>query len=201
MAESHASQLLQDFKAEVFDRDLLEILDQDPTAYKDILTMIKGVQKLRVGTEISSFLISFEYMLNVAATQFKNKKTYQEVLQDQRGKSERTFSSIQEVRNEISDTEKQLNASNQRKTFLDQEIEVLEKKLEEMKQERASLNESHGKLAEDIQQKTQVTLQSAKTLIDLREAIVDSENRFDTTCQRLRSIRANYEDLKARCPF
>ena len=38
-------------------------------------------------------------------------------------------------------------------------------------------------------------------LIDLREAIVDSENRFDTTCQRLVSIRADYEELKARCPF
>ena len=70
-----------------------------------------------------------------------------------------------------------------------------------MKKERASLNENDGKLAEDIQQKTQTALQSAKVLIDLREAIVDSENRFDTTCQRLISIRANYEDLKARCPF
>src|ERR1044072_8024445 len=201
MAESHASQLLQDFKAEVFDHDLLEILDQDPTAYKDILSMIKGVQKLRVGTEISSFLVSFEYMLNAAATQSKNKKTYQEILNDQRGKSERTFSSIQEVRDKISDNEKQLTALDQRKAVLDAEIEALEKKLEELKKERVSLIENHGKLAEDVKQKTQEALQSAKTLIDLREAIVDSENRFDTTCQRLVSIRTNYEDLKARCPF
>src|ERR1044072_7003672 len=133
---------------------LLGILDQDPTTYKDILSMMKAVQKLRVGTEISSFLVSFEYMLNAAAFQCKNKKTYQEVLQDQRGKSERTFSSIQEVRNEISDAEKQLTASDQRKVVLDQEIEVLEKKLEDMKRERASLNENYGKLAEDIKQKT-----------------------------------------------
>ena len=70
-----------------------------------------------------------------------------------------------------------------------------------MRRERASLNESYGKLTEDVKQKTHIALQSAKALIDLREAIVDSENRFDTTCQRLVSIRANYEDLKARCPF
>ena len=105
--------------------------------------MMKAVQKLRVGTEISSFLVSFEYMLNAAASQCKNKKTYQEALQDQKAQSERTFSSIQEVRNEISDTEKQSNASDQRKALLDQEIEVLEKKLEEMRRERDSLNESH----------------------------------------------------------
>ena len=140
-------------------------------------------------------------MLNVAATQSKNKKTYQEILKDQRGKSERTFSSIQEVRDEISDNEKQLTTSDQRKVILDAEIEALENKLEDLKKERVSLIENHGKLAEDVKQKTQEALQSAKTLIDLREAIVDSENRFDTTCQRLVSIRTNYEDLKARCPF
>src|ERR1044072_6263749 len=135
---------------------LLGILDQDPTAHKDILSMMKAVQKLRVGTEISSFLVSFEYMLNAAASQYKYKKTYQEDLEDQRGKSERTFSSIQEARDEISDAEKQLTASDQRKTFLDQEIEAMEKKLEEMKKERASLNENYGKLTEDVQRKTQI---------------------------------------------
>ena len=201
MAESNASQLLQDFKAEVFNQDLLEVLDQDPGAYKDILCMIRGVQKLRVGSEISSFLISFEYMLNAAATQSKYKKTYEEVLKDQRSKSEKTFSSIQEVRDEISDTEKHLAASNQRKVVLDKEIAVLEKKLEEMKKERAFLTDDCGKLSEDVKQKTQTALQSAKALIDLREAIVDSENKFDTTCQRLISIRTNYEELKAKCPF
>jgi hypothetical protein len=201
MAESNASQLLQDFKAEVFDRDLLEILNQDPLAYKDVLSLIRGVQKLRVETEISSFLISFEYMLNAAATQCKNKKTYENILKDQRGKSKMTFSSIQEVREEISDTEKQLAASDKRKVVLDEEIKALEKKLEEMKKERASLNDNCGKLSEDVKQKTQTALQSARTLIDLREAIVDSENKFDTTCQRLVSIRANYEELKAKCPF
>src|ERR1044072_5897949 len=128
--------------------------------------MIRGVQKLRVGSEISSFLISFEYMLNVAATQSKCKKTYEAVLKDQRGKSEKTFSSIQEVRDEIFDAEKQLAASDQKKVFLDAEIATLEKKLDEMKQERASLNDNCGKLAEDVKQKTQTALQSARTLID-----------------------------------
>src|ERR1044072_5725542 len=201
MAETNASQLLQDFKVEVFNHDLLEILEQDPGAYKDILCMIRGVQKLRVGSEISSFLISFEYMLNAAATQSKYKKTYEETLKEQRGKSEKTFSSIQEVRDEISDTEKKLAASGQRKVVLDKEIAVLEKKLEEMKKERAFLNDDCEKLSEDVKQKTQTALQSATALIDLREAIVDSENRFDTTCQRLVNIRDNYEDLKAKCPF